>query len=102
MRTPATEILSTDGSTRMPWTVTGRPFTLIRPASIMSSQTRREPTPARARTVCSRPPPCGAASAAGGDILQPLPLPVAIGVGGLAIARVDGGELHVLGPAVAG
>ena len=35
-----------------------RPFTLIRPASIMSSQTRREPTPARARTFCRRSP-CG-------------------------------------------
>src|SRR3954447_7901853 len=40
----------------MPWTATFWPFTLIRPASIMSSQTRREPTPARASTFCSRSP----------------------------------------------
>ena len=68
----------------MPCTATGCPFTLIRPASIMSSQTRREPTPARASTFCSRSP-CRSSSARR-----------------LAVARVDGGELHVLGPAVAG
>src|SRR4051794_30055170 len=56
MRTPSTAILSTAGFTRMPWTATLWPFTLIRPASIMSSQTRREPTPARASTFCSRSP----------------------------------------------
>src|SRR4051794_24593859 len=69
----------------MPWTATLWPFTLIRPASIMSSQTRRGPDPG-----------------AGQPLLQPLPLPVVVGLRLFAVARVDGGELHVLRPAVAG
>src|SRR5580704_2529229 len=44
------------GSTRMPWLRTRWPSTLTRPSSISSSQARREPTPAAARTFCSRTP----------------------------------------------
>ena len=44
------------GSTRTPISRIGRPSTSTRPAAISSSQARRLPTPAAARTFCRRTP----------------------------------------------
>src|SRR3954454_7101163 len=53
--TPSTVIRACSGSTRCP-SVAGLPSTWTRPAPIRSSHTRRDPSPARARTFCSRSP----------------------------------------------
>ena len=52
---PSTSTRSCSGSTRRPSTATS-PLTVTRPSAIRSSQTRRLPSPARARTFCSRSP----------------------------------------------
>src|SRR5205085_136327 len=60
------------GSTRMPCSVTSCPFTSTRPSLIMSSATRREATPAAARTFCSRTPASLRCSASRGFFSNPL------------------------------
>src|SRR6516164_8674152 len=57
MRLPSTLITWCSGSTRAPNLRTVCPSTSTRPAPISSSQYLRLPTPASARTFCSRTPP---------------------------------------------
>src|SRR5580658_9244882 len=57
MRFPSTLITWCSGSTRAPNRRTVCPSTSTRPAPISSSQCLRLPTPASARTFCSRTPP---------------------------------------------
>src|ERR1700723_297440 len=57
MRMPSTLITWWSGSTRAPNRRTVCPSTSTRPAPIISSQCLRLPTPASARTFCSRTPP---------------------------------------------
>src|SRR5689334_2357809 len=54
MRLPSTRMTSVSGSTRAPITSMISPFTSTRPFAIMSSQRRRLPSPACARTFCRR------------------------------------------------
>src|SRR5713101_1907475 len=57
MRLPSTLITWCSGSTRAPNRRTVSPSTSTRPAPMSSSQCLRLPTPASARTFCSRTPP---------------------------------------------
>src|SRR5271165_3456377 len=57
MRLPSTLITWRSGSTRAPNRRTVSPSTSTRPAPMSSSQCLRLPTPASARTFCSRTPP---------------------------------------------
>src|SRR5271169_4492069 len=57
MRFPSTLITWCSGSTRAPNRRTVCPSTSTRPAPIISSQCRRLPIPASARTFCNRTPP---------------------------------------------
>src|SRR5689334_23212223 len=57
MRLPSTLITWWSGSTRAPNRRTVSPSTWTRPAPMSSSQCLRLPTPASARTFCSRTPP---------------------------------------------
>src|SRR3569623_1030299 len=61
MGAPSSRICCFWGSTRTPSWRTGRPSMCTRPATISSSQWRREPTPAAASTFCRRIDP-GASS----------------------------------------
>src|SRR5664280_1460368 len=56
--TPSSSTRSTVGSTRRPSTGTD-PLTVTRPSAMSSSHTRRDPTPIRAITFCSRSPVAG-------------------------------------------
>src|SRR5690348_4223701 len=56
MRLPSTLMIWWSGSTRAPYRRTISPSTSTRPSPISSSQCRRLPTPAAARTFCSRTP----------------------------------------------
>ena len=72
------DLVGAPGRPACPGPARPAPFTLIRPASIMSSQTRREPTPARASTFCSRSPwrsssACSGARSPGGRGRAPCP-----------------------------
>src|SRR5262245_51210562 len=55
-RTSSTWMTTVSGSTRRPNSVTTAPSTLTRPWAMRSSAARREATPARDRTFCSRTP----------------------------------------------
>jgi hypothetical protein len=57
IRLPSTRMIWCSGSTRAPNRRTVCPSTSTRPAPISSSQCLRLPTPASARTFCSRTPP---------------------------------------------
>src|SRR5699024_6050228 len=56
--TPSTLITAVSVSTQLPSSSTDSPSTLTRPAAISYSDPRREATPARPNTFCSRTPTC--------------------------------------------
>ena len=56
IREPSTRTTSESGSTRIPCSVTSRPFTSTRPSLISCSAARRDATPAAASTFCRRTP----------------------------------------------
>src|SRR4051812_13443285 len=65
--TPSSAMWSCSGSTRRPSSAIS-PLTVTRPSPIRPSLTRREPTPARARTFCSRSSDSGTGLLLAGDV----------------------------------